>query len=267
MPTLIDLTRTMDPARRAQVHESFRALETVIAPKIEYLRPESGGLDRMTSIFGCEPSDLPNGEGWGEDLLTDMNTHCGTHVDAPLHSGNRVEGKPARTLSDIGLDELFRPGMVLDLRAWVSPGQAIPIEGLEATVKATGRDIAEGDAVLLRTGQEDWYTVADPEYFDYPGMTGETTRWLTSRGATILGTDAMAWDRPFPVMRRAFEETGDPSQIWDGHFAIRDKEAFIVQQMTNLGALPLTGFTVGFFPIKLPGTSAAPARAVAFVDD
>jgi hypothetical protein len=48
----------------------------------------------------------------------------------------------------------------------------------------------------------------------------------------------MAWDRPFPVMRRAFEETGDPSRIWDGHVAIRDKGAFIVQQMTDIGALP-----------------------------
>jgi kynurenine formamidase len=36
--------------------------------------------------------------------------------------------------------------------------------------------------------------------------------------------------------------------------------------MTNLGALPLSGFMVGFFPIKLAGCSAAPARVVAFVD-
>jgi kynurenine formamidase len=266
VPTLVDLTRTMDPENRARVHESFKALETVIAPHITYLSPEAGGRDRMMAIFGCTAADLPDGEGWGEDLLSDMNTHCGTHVDAPLHSGRMIEGKPARTISDIGLDELFRPGMVLDLREWVQPGAAIPVAGLAAAVEATGRDIEPGDAVLLRTGQERW-TMADAEYYDYPGMTGETTRWLTSRGATVLGTDALAWDRPFPVMKKAFEETGDPGQIWDGHFAVRDKEAFIVQQMTNLAALPLTGFTVGFFPMKLPRTSAAPARVVAFLPD
>jgi kynurenine formamidase len=266
VPTLIDITRTMDPQNRAIVHESFRALEAVLAPRITYLRPEDGGRDRMTAIFGCSPDDLPDGEGWGEDLLTEMNTHCGTHVDAPLHSGRLVEGRPARTISDIALDELFRPGMVLDVRDWVQPGEAIPIEGLDAAIKATGREIEPGDAVLIRTGQER-YTPADREFYFYPGMTGDGTRHLTSRGATVLGTDALAWDRPFPVMKKAFEETGDPAQIWDGHFAIRDKEAFIVQQLTNLGALPLTGFTVGFFPIKLPGTSAAPARAVAFVAD
>jgi hypothetical protein len=36
--------------------------------------------------------------------------------------------------------------------------------------------------------------------------------------------------------------------------------------MTKLGALPLSGFMVGFFPIKLANCSAAPARVVAFVD-
>lgn len=109
--------------------------------------------------------------------------------------------------------------------------------------------------------------MADEEYYNYSGMTGDGTRFLTSQGATILGTDAPAWDRPFPVMRKAFEATGDFRQIWDGHFAVRDKEAFIVQQLDNLASLPLSGFTVGFFPLKLPKTSASPARVVAFLPD
>lgn len=70
MPELVDLSRTMDPENRERVHDSFKALEIVIAPPIRYLSPESGGLDRMLSIFGCLPSDLPDGEGWGEEVLT-----------------------------------------------------------------------------------------------------------------------------------------------------------------------------------------------------
>ena len=45
----------------------------------------------------------------------------------------------------------------------------------------------------------------------------------------------------------------------------REREVFIVQQLTNLAALPPTGFEVGCFPIKLARASAAPARVVAFV--
>lgn len=127
MTTLVDLSRTLDPANRELVPEAYKALETVLAPKIHYLRPGGEGRDRMTDIFGCPPEHLPNQEGWGEDWLTEMNTHCGTHVDAPLHSGSLIEGKPARTISDIDLSELYRPGMVLDVRPWARPGEAIPI--------------------------------------------------------------------------------------------------------------------------------------------
>jgi kynurenine formamidase len=266
MAAMVDLTRLVDPELRSQVHESFKALESVVAPRMRRLRPHVEGLTRATSILGCEPSDLPDGEGWAEEVLDDMNTHCRTHVDAPLHSGRIIEGRPARTVSDIGLEELVRPGMVLDLRSSAVRGEAIPVAALDAAVQATGRDIEPGDAVLIRTGQER-YSPADAEFYHYPGMTGAGTRFLTSRGATILGTDALAWDRPFPVMRRAFEASGDPAQLWDGHFAIRDREAFIVQQLTNLAALPTSGFTVGFFPMRLRGTSAAPARVVAFLPD
>jgi len=85
-------------------------------------------------------------------------------------------------------------------------------------------------------------------------------------GAKVLGTDAVGWDRPFAVMRKAFHETGDATQIWDGHFAGREREVFIVQQLTNLESLPAHGFKVGFFPMKLAHCSAAPARVVAFLD-
>ena len=45
------------------------------------------------------------------------------------------------------------------------------------------------------------------------------------------GTDALGWDRPFTVMRRAFRDSGDAREIWDAHFAGRDREVFIVQQL------------------------------------
>jgi len=151
------------------------------------------------------------------------------------------------------------------VRPWAKAGEEITIEMLDAALAATGRRINEGDAVLIRTGQER-YTMTDPEYYAQPGMSRASTLHLTYQGATILGTDAVGWDLPFGVMARKFKETGDKKLLWDGHKAIVQKEAFIVQQMTNLGALPLSGFMVGFFPIKLAGCSAAPARVVAFVD-
>jgi len=261
---LIDLTRTLDPTAVERMPAVVRPLAAILAPKIQYLAPDAEGRDRMCAIFGCTPDDLPGREGWGEEFLT-LNSHSGTHVDAPLHYGSTCEGQPARTITDLRLDELYCDGMVLDLRGRCEPGHGISIEALSDAIEAAGRAVRRGDAVLLRTGQEE-FDLDDMRAFQYPGMTREGTLFLAEQGAKVLGTDALGWDRPFGVMAKAFRETGNRAEIWDGHFAGRDREVFIVQQLTNLKALPPSGFKVGFFPIKLARASAAPARVVAFVE-
>lgn len=260
---LVDLTRTLDPADLARMPAPVRPFAGVLVPELEYLSPAREGRDRMCLIFGCTPDDLPDGEGWGEESLR-MNSHTGTHVDAPLHYGSRCEGRPARTITDIALDELYCEAVVLDLRGRCAPGQGIPVALLEERVRALDRPVPSGGAVLLRTGQE-VFDLPDVALYGYPGMTREGTLYLAELGAKVLGTDALGWDRPFGVMAAAFRETRDRRQIWDGHFAGREREVFIVQQLTNLAALPTSGFHVGFFPLKLARASAAPARVVAFV--
>ncbi len=265
MPRLIDLTVTLDPDNRAKLPPQLASAAGVIAPAIDYLHPAAKGADEFCRYLACHHDDLPDGEGWGAEILTDMSSHCGTHVDAPLHSGSRIAGEQARTITDIELDELYRPGLVLDVRPWAKLGEEITVEMLDAALAATGRTINPGDAVLIRSGQER-YTLTDPQFFQQPGMSRAGTLHLIEQGATILGTDAVGWDLPFGIMTRKFKETRDPALLWDGHKAIVEREALIVQQLTNLGALPLSGFMVGFFPIKLARCSAAPARVVAFLD-
>ena len=260
---LIDLTRTLDSHDYARLPEATKRSSSVLVPRIEYYAPDGKGADVMCEIFGCQREHLPDAEGWGEERIT-INSHIGTHVDAPLHYGSRCEGKPSRTIEAIGLNELYCDGLVLDLRERAHKNEAIEVSALQAALAANGGSVQPGCAILLRTGQER-YDLSDPRWYEYPGMSREGTLYLAELGAKVLGTDAVGWDRPFATMRRAFRETGDPKQIWDGHFAGRDREVFIVQQLTNLESLPPNGFKVGFFPIKLAHCSAAPARAVAFV--
>jgi kynurenine formamidase len=260
---LVDLTRLLDPNDINLLPESMRGSAQVMVPQIDYIAPQSGGIDAMCRAFGCEAHDLPNNEGWGAENLR-IHTHLGTHVDAPLHYGSTCEGKPARTITDLALEELYCDGLVLDLRESARPNEGITIEALQDALNRNGGKVVAGCAIMLRTGQEKYY-LGDPQWFAYPGMTRASTLYLANLGAKILGTDALGWDRPFAVIRQAFKDTQDRAQIWDGHFAGRDKEVFIVQQLTNLAALPPNGFKVGFFPMKLARCSAAPARVVAFV--
>lgn len=260
---LIDLTRPLD-ARDAERVPPGRG-GTPLFPKVRHIRPEVEGAAVMAQIFGCTVEDLPAGEGWGDEHV-EMSTHLGTHVDAPLHYGSHCEGKPSRTIGDIDITELFCPAVVLDLRDKCEADRGIETEALKAAIAEVGEAIEPGSAVLLRTGQER-FSIYDRGCYHYPGMTREGTLFLSGLGAKVLGTDALGWDRPFGVMARAFKESGDRSQIWDGHFAGRDREVFIIQQLFNLAALPSSGFNVGFFPIRLVGCSSAPARVVAFLQE
>ena len=260
---LIDLTRRLDAADIERIPEAARLAASVLVPKVEHITPEGAGADIMCLIFQCGKEHLPDGEGWGDEKL-EISSHLGTHVDAPLHYGSRCEGRPSRAIADIGLEELFCDGVVLDLRESAAPGQGISVDALGRAIDASGASVGPGTAVLLRTGQER-YGLGDPEYYAYPGMTRAGTLFLAELGVKVMGTDAAGWDRPFLEMRRAFQETGDAAEIWDGHFAGREREIFIVQQLDNLPCLPAHGFQVGFFPLKLAGCSASPARVVAFV--
>jgi len=261
---LVDLTRKLDAADIERLPKAARAGASVLVPSVEHIEPAGRGAEIMCALFACRKEDLPHGEGWGDESIR-LSSHLGTHVDAPLHYGSTCEGRPARTISEIGLEELYCDGIVLDLRESAQPGQGITVEALQRAIDANGATIESGSAVLLRTGQER-YGIGDDECYWYPGMTRAGTLFLAELGAKVMGTDAVGWDRPFLAMRRAFLESGDPAEIWDGHFAGRDREVFIVQQLENLASLPASGFKVGFFPLKLASCSASPARVVAFVE-
>lgn len=261
---LIDLTRALDSQDYERLPDLVKPLATILVPQVEYYSPQTKGAEVMCQLFGCQREHLPDGEGWGEERIS-MNSHIGTHVDAPLHYGSRCEGKPARAIDDIQLEELFCDALVLDMRASAQPGAGITVDALQAALRVNGGAPTPGCAILLRTGQEQ-HDLGDLRFYHYPGMTREGTLFLSELGAKVLGTDAVGWDRPFNVMRSAFHETGDTKEIWDGHFAGREREVFIVQQLTNLKSLPPHGFKVGFFPIKLAHCSAAPARVVAFLE-
>jgi kynurenine formamidase len=261
---LVDLTRTIDPRDVDRLPEPLRPFASVIAPQMAYSSPTGAGREEFAAAMQCTVADLPDGEGWGAETLTAFSSHLGTHVDAPLHYGSTCEGRPSRTITDIELDELYCPAIVLDLRGRCRPGETITVQALEESLDAIDAEVPTGGAVLLRTGQE-VYDISDLGFYNYPGMSREATLFLAEAGAKVLGTDAGGWDLPFPVMAEKFRQTRDSSVLWDGHRAGREREVFIVQQLTNLGAVPSSGFHVGFFPIKLARASAAPARVVAFI--
>jgi kynurenine formamidase len=264
MPKLIDLTRPLVVLDEAAFPSVLKPLFRIISPTVEFVGHKEGA-QIMCDLFRCRSDELPEGEGWAEENIS-ISSHLGTHVDAPWHWGSKTAGEKAKTVDEIPLDDLYCDACVLDLTAKKGTGQAITVAELEKALDKIEYRIKPGDAVLIRT-DHDKYDLLDALRYNYPGMTRESTLWLAEQGAKIGGTDATGWDRPFHVMIGDYARTADKAYIWDAHFACRDIEFYVIQQLRNLDKLPPHGFKVAFFPILLVGASAAPARVVAFTTD
>ncbi len=98
------------------------------------------------------------------------------------------------------------------------------------------------------------------------GVGREATLWLLEQGIKVVGTDAWSWDRPLPFIAKEFDKTGDPSLIWEGHFAGIEKSYCQLEKLTSLDQLPSTGFKISCYPIKIKNASAGWVRAVAIIE-
>ncbi|NJN36382.1 MAG: hypothetical protein HC794_04145 [Nitrospiraceae bacterium] len=96
------------------------------------------------------------------------------------------------------------------------------------------------------------------------GLAPAVVRLLVERGVRTFGTDAWSIDPPIARMKDRAAEFGAES-VWAAHYVGRELEFCVLERLTNLALLPLHGFEVCCFPVKIAGASAAWVRAVAFL--
>ena len=134
---------------------------------------------------------------------------------------------------------------------------------MEAELARIGHDLRPFDIVLVQSGA----VYGTDNFTDQGcGMGAEATLYLTERGVQVVGTDAWSWDAPFSHTAKRWAETRDASIIWEGHKAGRIRPYYQIEKLTNLPAIPATGFTFSCFPVKIERASAGWIRAVALID-
>ncbi|MFW5488414.1 MAG: cyclase family protein [Desulfovibrio sp.] len=178
--------------------------------------------------------------GFYERKLT-MFSHTGTHMDAPAHI---LDG--GNTLDTFEADFFYGKGCVVDCTA---EGKADGgLIGLDRLAGYEG-ELRQADFVLLRT---DWNRFwRDERYFSgFPVLTPEAAMWLAQTGLRGLGVDAISVD------------TMD-TEDYPVHKAILGSNAVIIENLTNLGALPTGEFMFSCFPLKMVDADGSPVRAVA----
>lgn len=185
--------------------------------------------------------------------------HGGTHLDAPIHFG---EGK--RTADQIPLDQLVGPGLVLDISESAAGDRDYRLtrEDVLAFEARHGR-IPAGAIVLLRTGWDRYWpdrasylgddTPGDASRLSFPSYGEGAARLLVEeRKVAMLGVDAASID---------YGASGD----FVVHRVAAAADVPGLENLTNLGELPETGFLVIALPMKIEGGTGGPVRAIAVV--
>lgn len=254
--TIIDLSMPLENGG----HSDPPGLE----PKISYIDHQMSFDDLARFFPGLQREDLPDGEAWAvEDVQ--LNTHNGTHLDAPYHFATTQDGgQKALTIDQVDLNWCFQPGVKLDFRH-LPDGYIVQPHDVEAELARIGHALQPLHIVVVNTRAGQAY--GTPEYTRSGcGMGHDATMYLLERGVRLTGTDAWSWDAPFAYTAQRYALTGDSGLIWEGHKAGRDIGYCHLEKLHNLEALPSHGFTVACFPVKIRGASAGWTRAVALLD-
>lgn len=232
-------------------------------PKVTYMDHKET-VPQIAGFFeGLEKEDLPEGEAWAIEHVS-LITHNGTHLDAPYHFHSTMDkGKRAITIDEVPLDWCFQPGVKLDFTSFEN-GYVVTKEDVENELKRIDHELKPFEIVMVNTKAGKRY--GHDDYVNSGcGMGKEATLYLLEQGVKLTGTDAWSWDAPFIHTKKRFDESKDPSIIWEGHKAGKEIGYCHLEKLHNLEVLPPNGFMVSCFPVKIKGASAGWTRAVAIL--
>ncbi|MGZ6861693.1 MAG: cyclase family protein [Blastococcus sp.] len=171
--------------------------------------------------------------GWaGSDIRID--SHCGTHVDAPSHF---VSG--GLTVDQIPLDVL------------IGPAQKITVPAGTITVTAAALAAVTAERVVIHTGWSDRLATDEAGYLSSSThLDAQAAELLVRSGVRLVGIDCPSVDAPGV----------DPV-----HQILLGNGVIIVENLANTSAIP-DSFTLVVAPLRLVDVDGSPARVVVIVD-
>jgi len=179
-------------------------------------------------------TDLQHGDGCNGSHVT-MDSHCGTHVDAPWHF--LPDGTTAERL---------------DLSKFIGPAYVAKVDDAHRAITAAvldGLKIAkEVKRLLLRTSNSLFWARQERSFQkNFVAITADGAQWIVDRGLELVGIDYLSI-QPFDA----------PSTT---HQVILSAEIAVLEGL-NLSSVEPGEYELICLPLKVVGGDGAPARAI-----
>lgn len=179
-------------------------------------------------------------DGWNATTL-EMYSHCGTHMDAPVHF---INGEA--TIDQQSLEVCVGPALVLDLTP-IDPSHLTTV----ADLAQYHDQIGKGSRLLFRT---DWHKTFGTDSYrnELPRISRELATWLVEREVAMIGVEGPS-----------VADVNNFSELTDVHRILFLGKVLIVEGLANLDQLsqPIVQFIA--LPLKVVGGDGTPVRAIA----
>jgi len=221
----------------------MRIIDLTVPIGADTYSPPSVNLPISVEVHHKEP-------GYWQASSVQMGLHSGSHVDFSLHY--RADGESAE---QVPLERACGQALLLDLGV-LDAGHVISA----ADLQRADPGLAVGDIALVRTGWTDRSWGRFPDYYlGSPSCSPEAAEWLISRGCRAAGFDC------FP--EASAKKASYLPEEFVVHHIIGEGGALLLQQLTNLDALPrATRFPFYAAFLKFTGAEGVPARFFATID-
>lgn len=165
-----------------------------------------------------------------------ITTHTGTHIDAPAHC---LAG--AKTLDQFPASHFVGQAQVLDCRQARGEIALCHLTPLGAPLTT--------DFLLILTGWDRYW--GEEKYFtDFPVLSAQAAKWLSTQPIKGIGIDAPSIDAP--------DATDLPN-----HHQLLGRDIVIIENLTCLDLIHDGRCQLYCLPLRVTASDAAPARVIA----
>ncbi|MBC2844690.1 cyclase family protein [Winogradskyella flava] len=190
--------------------------------------------------FSKETSRTIEKHGWNASTLS-FYSHCGTHMDAPIHFNVSNQ-----TIDKIPVSDFVGKAWVIDVRQ-IGPKGLITVYHIPKDILNT---FSSGDSLIFWT---DWSKYVNTSKYrdDLPRISEDLARWCVENKVKMIGVEP-----PSVADVNNIEEVTKIHQILL-------KGVVIIEGLTNLEKLQSNCVELIALPLKIGGGDGAPARVIA----